>query len=47
MSDTLTYTYDSPLRFLQSAVEDALFLSKYAEVQKQSAPCFFYWRTHY
>jgi hypothetical protein len=42
MSDTLTYTYNSPSRFLQSAAQDALFLSKYAEVQKQSAPCFFW-----
>jgi hypothetical protein len=44
MSDTITYTYPSPSRLLRSAAEDSLFLSQYAEVRQQDAPCFFWGR---
>lgn len=42
MSDTITYHYKSPSGLLKSEKEDAIFLSKYNEVEKKEAPCFFW-----
>jgi len=42
MSDLITYHYSSPSGLLKSGAEDTLFLSKYSEVEKNEAPCFFW-----
>jgi len=42
MSDTLVYHYDTPSIQSRSRESDELFLSKYSEVQKKDAPCFFW-----
>jgi hypothetical protein len=42
MSDAITYQYKSPSTFLKSDKEDSLFLSKYNEIEKKEAPCFFW-----
>jgi hypothetical protein len=44
MSDIITYQYQNPSALLKSASGDELFLSKYSEVQKKDAPCFFWGR---
>lgn len=44
MSDIITYQYHNPSALLKSAAGDELFLSKYSEVQKKEAPCFFWGR---
>src|SRR5689334_19079580 len=44
MSDTITYRYNNPSVFEKSVDSDSLFLSKYSEVQKVDAPCFFWGR---
>src|ERR1044071_1126407 len=44
MSDTLTYRYNAPSSLVRSNDDDELFLSKYSEVQKTDAPCFFWGR---
>jgi len=44
MSDIITYQYQNPSALLKSATGDELFLSKYSEVQKKDAPCFFWGR---
>lgn len=41
MSDIITYQYETPSALLKSATGDALFLSKFSEIQKKDAPCFF------
>lgn len=42
MSETITYQYRDPSSLLRSENGDELFLSKYSEVQKKEAPCFFW-----
>jgi hypothetical protein len=42
MSDTIVYQYNNPSTFRRSVDLDELFLSKYSEVQKKDAPCFFW-----
>ena len=42
MSDIITYQYHNPSALLKSASGDELFLSKYSEIQKKEAPCFFW-----
>lgn len=42
MSDTITYTYGTPSSLLKNGRGDTLFLSKYSEVEKKEAPCFFW-----
>lgn len=44
MSETLTYQYNAPSLLRKSVDSDELFLSKYSEVQKKDAPCFFWGR---
>lgn len=44
MSDTLVYHYDTPSALSRVNETDELFLSKYSEVQKKDAPCFFWGR---
>jgi hypothetical protein len=44
MSDIITYQYNNPSSLLRSATGDELFLSKYSEIQKKEAPCFFWGR---
>ena len=41
MSDIITYHYNAPSVLIKSEKEDSLFLSKYNEVEKKVAPCFF------
>jgi len=42
MSDIITYHYNTPSALVKSGNEDSLFLSKYNEVEKKEAPCFFW-----
>lgn len=43
MEDLITYKYKSPSTLIQKEGKDALFLSKYSEVAKNTeAPCFFW-----
>jgi hypothetical protein len=42
MSDTIVYHYNHPSVLSKNADSDELFLSKYSEVQKKDAPCFFW-----
>lgn len=42
MSETIHYHYSSPSVLSKSVDADELFLSKYSEVQKKDAPCFFW-----
>lgn len=42
MTETITYQYRNPSIFARGSGEDELFLSKYSEVQKIDAPCFFW-----
>lgn len=44
MSDIITYQYHNPSALLKSATGDELFLSRYSEIQKKEAPCFFWGR---
>lgn len=44
MSDFLTYQYRSPSTFRKVPGFDELFLSKFSEVEKKEAPCFFWGR---
>lgn len=44
MSDTITYQYNKSSALNKSNSLDELFLSKYSEVQKKNAPCFFWGR---
>lgn len=44
MSDTITYQYQQPSTLQKNSLTDELFLSKYSEVQKSDAPCFFWGR---
>lgn len=41
MADTITYQYNSPSGIITSGNEEAIFLSKYSEVEKKEVPCFF------
>lgn len=42
MSDTIVYQYNNPSTFRRDVDLDELFLSKYSEVQKKDASCFFW-----
>lgn len=42
MSDTITYHYKNPSGLFKSGKEDTIFLSKYNEIEKKEAPCFFW-----
>jgi hypothetical protein len=42
MSETITYQYGAPSVLIKEKNYDQLFLSKYSEVQKIDAPCFFW-----
>lgn len=42
MSDTISYQYASPSALQHTETGENLFLSKYSEVQKKDAPCFFW-----
>lgn len=42
MSDTITYHYKKPSGLIKSGNDDAIFLSKYSEIEKKEAPCFFW-----
>lgn len=42
MSETITYQYASPSILTRKQEQDELFLSKYSEIQKIDAPCFFW-----
>lgn len=42
MSDIITYQYKSPSGLFKSEKEDGIFLSKYSEIEKKEAPCFFW-----
>ena len=42
MSDTITYQYLAPSAMQQNGQENALFLSKFSEIDKKEAPCFFW-----
>ncbi|MCI5056525.1 MAG: SWIM zinc finger family protein [Flavobacteriales bacterium] len=42
MSETLTYQYAQPSNLEKSPDQSSLFLSKYSEVIKEEAPCFFW-----
>jgi hypothetical protein len=42
MSETITYQYSKPSAFLKQPASDELFLSKYSEITKKDAPCFFW-----
>ncbi len=42
MSDTITYSYASASALTKSGRDDSLFLSKYSEIEKKEAPCFYY-----
>jgi hypothetical protein len=44
MSETITYQYNKASSLKRSDSADELFLSKYSEVQKNNAPCFFWGR---
>lgn len=44
MSETITYQYAAPSSLVSANGQDQLFLSKYSEVQKKEAPCFFWGR---
>lgn len=44
MPETITYQYQEPSSLTHAAGADELFLSKYSEVQKKDAPCFFWGR---
>jgi len=44
MPETITYQYQEPSSLTHTAGADELFLSKYSEVQKKDAPCFFWGR---
>lgn len=44
MSDTITYSYNTPSALQKTAQGDELFLSQYSEVQKVQSPCFFWGR---
>ena len=44
MSDILTYQYASPSAIKNWKGNESLFLSKYSEVKKKEAPCFFWGR---
>lgn len=41
MSD-ITYHYNTPSGLIKSATDETLFLSKYSEIEKKEAPCFFW-----
>lgn len=42
MSDIITYQYRTRSAFQKTINADELFLSKYSEIEKQEAPCFFW-----
>jgi len=42
MSDTITYQYNAPSILQRNKNQDELFLSKYSEIEKKDAPCFFW-----
>lgn len=42
MSDTITYQYAAPSALRKNKEADELFLAQYSEVQKGTAPCFFW-----
>jgi len=44
MTETITYQYNTPSNLVKSESGDSLFLSKYNEVEKKEAPCFFWGR---
>lgn len=44
MPETITYQYQEASSLTHAAGADELFLSKYSEVQKKDAPCFFWGR---
>src|SRR5918993_21382 len=44
MSDIINYQYSNPSAFTKDIDSDELFLSKYSEVQKSDASCFFWGR---
>jgi hypothetical protein len=44
LSETITYSYDSPSSIQKTADGDKLFLSHYSEVEKKVSPCFFWGR---
>lgn len=44
MSDILTYQYRSPSVLHKTGSSEELFLSKFSEVEKKEAPCFFWGR---
>lgn len=44
MSDTINYQYQQPSALQKDKWTDQLFLSKYSEVQKTEASCFFWGR---
>ena len=44
MSDTITYSYRNPSGLLRAGDDEAIFLSKYSEIEKKEAPCFFWGR---
>ena len=44
MSETITYQYTSPSLLDKTKDQEELFLSRFSEVQKNEAPCFFWGR---
>ncbi|HEY8935126.1 MAG TPA: hypothetical protein VIM65_07895 [Cyclobacteriaceae bacterium] len=42
MADVINYQYNNPSAFTKDVDSDELFLSKYSEVQKSDASCFFW-----
>ena len=42
MSDSIVYHYPNPSALSRNIDSDELFLSKYSEIQKKDAPCFFW-----